>query len=119
MLFPLAITLVLSFYVKRRLLEPVVADFFQYVGYALVLVVALTNWIYGYVRFGQSFGKRFIGLRVVRVDGQPVDYKTAIIRLLGSFVSLLFFGLGFFWMLWDDQQRGWHDKLAKTLVIQD
>lgn len=118
-LFPLAVTLVLAFYVKRRLLEPTVADFFQYVGYALVIAVIAANWIYGYVRFGQSFGKRFIGLRVIRVDGQPMDYKTAVVRLLGYFVSLFVFGLGFVWMLWDDQQRGWHDKLAKTLVIQD
>lgn len=119
MLFPLAVTLVLAFYVKRRLLEPTVADFFQYVGYVLALAVAVTNWVYGYVRFGQSFGKRFIGLRVVCLDGQPLDYKTAIIRLLGSFLSLLVFGLGFLWMLGDDRQRGWHDKLAKTIVIQD
>ena len=118
-LFPLAVTLVLAFYVKRRLLEPTVADFFQYVGYALAIAVICTNWVYGYVRFGQSFGKRFIGLRVVRVDGQPMDYKTAAVRLLGYFVSLFVFGLGFVWMLWDKEQRGWHDKMAKTVVIQD
>ena len=118
-LFPLAVTLVLAFYVKRRLLEPAVADFFQYVGYALVLVVVFANWIYGYVRFGQSFGKRFIGLRLVRVDGQPVDYKTAAVRLLGSLLSLLVFGYGFLRILWDDEQRGWHDKLAGTLVVKD
>lgn len=118
-LFPLAVTLVLAFYVKRRLLEPTVADFFQYVGYVLVMAVIFTNWVYGYVRYGQSFGKRFIGLRVVRVDGQLMDYKTAIIRLFGYILSLSMFALGFIWMLWDDQQRGWHDKLAKTVVIQD
>jgi len=118
-LFPLAVTLVLAFYVKRRLLEPAVADFFQYVGYALVIAVIFANWFYGYVRFGQSFGKRFIGMRVVRVDGKPVDYKTALLRLLGSLLSLLVFGYGFLRILWDDDQRGWHDKIAHTVVIKD
>lgn len=118
-LFPLAVTLVLAFYVKRHLLEPTVADFFQYVGYALVLAVIFANWIYGYVRFGQSFGKRFIGLRLVRVDGQPVDYKTATVRLIGSLLSLLVFGYGFLRILWDDEQRGWHDMLAGTVVVKD
>lgn len=118
-LFPVALTLVLAFYVKRKLLEPTVADFFQYVGYALTAAVIFTNWIYGYVRFGQSFGKRFIGLRLVRIDGQAIDYKTAIVRLLGSVLSLLVFGYGFLRMLWDDEQRGWHDKIAKTIVIRD
>lgn len=115
----MAVTLVLAFYVKRRLLEPDVADFFQYVGYAVVLVVIFANWIYGYVRYGQSFGKRFIGLRLVRLDGQPMDYKTATVRLLGSVLSLLVFGYGFLRILWDDQGRGWHDKLAGTLVVKD
>ncbi|MEO6726514.1 MAG: RDD family protein [Blastocatellia bacterium] len=118
-LFPLAVTLVLAFYVKRRLLEPTVADFFQYVGYALVLAVIFANWIYGYVRFGQSFGKRFIGLRLIRVDGQPVDYKTATVRLIGSLLSVLVFGYGFLRILWDDEQRGWHDMLAGTMVVKD
>lgn len=118
-LFPLAVTLVLAFYMKRRLLEPTVADFFQYVGYALVLAVIFVNWVYGYVRHGQSFGKRFIGLRLVCVNGQPVSYKTAFVRLLGSVISLLVFGYGYLRILWDDKHRGWHDKLAGTLVIKD
>jgi len=118
-LFPLAVTLVLAFYVKRRLLEPTVADFFQYVGYALVLAVIFANWVYGYVRYGQSFGKRFIGLRLVCVDGGPVSYGTAFVRLLGSLLSLLVFGYGYLRILWDDDRRGWHDKLAGTLVVKD
>ena len=119
LLFPLAVTLVLSFYVKRRLMEPAVADFFQYVGYALVISVMIANWVYGYVHYGQSFGKRFIGLRVVRLDGQPINYQTALLRLFGYWLSLLFFGLGLLWLLWDNRHRGWHDMIAKTIVIRD
>jgi len=118
-LFPLAVTLVLAFYVKRRLLEPEVASFFQYVGYALTIAVVFFNWIYSYVRYGQSFGKRFIGLRLVRADGEPVDYQTASVRLLVYLLSTLLAGIGFLWMLWDDRQRGLHDKIAKTLVIRE
>jgi hypothetical protein len=25
-------------------------------------------------------------------------------------------GLGYFWMLWDEQQQTWHDKIAGTTV---
>lgn len=118
-LFPLAVTLVLAFFVKRRLFEPEVGAFFQFVGYALTIAVIFFNWVYSYVRYGQSFGKRFIGLRLVRSDGRPVDYQTAGLRLLYFLLSFLFAGLGFAWMLWDDKQRGLHDKLAGTLVIRD
>lgn len=118
-LFPLSVTLALAFFVKRKLMEPEVGSFFQYVGYALVLAVLFFNWVYSYVRYGQSFGKRFIGLRVVRIDGNPMDYPTALIRLAVYLLSMLLAGLGFAWMLWDKNQRGLHDMIAKTLVIKE
>ena len=119
-LFPLSMTLALAFFVKRKLMEPEVGGFFQYVGYVLVIGVIFFNWVYSYVRYdGQSFGKRFVGLRVIRADGQPMNYQTALIRLLIYLVSMLFAGLGFLWMLWDENQRGLHDKIAKTLVIKE
>ncbi|MDX2040392.1 MAG: RDD family protein [Acidobacteriota bacterium] len=118
-LFPLSVTLVLAFFVKRKLMEPEVGGFFQYVGYALMIAVIYFNWVYSYVRFGQSFGKRFIGLRVIRADRQPLDYQTVGIRLLVYLLSMLFAGLGFLGMLWDDKQRGLHDRLAKTLVVKE
>ncbi|MFN0110910.1 MAG: RDD family protein [Blastocatellia bacterium] len=118
-LFPLSVTLVLAFFVKRKLMEPEVGGFFQYIGYALAVGVIGFNWVYSYVQYGQSFGKRFIGLRVVRADGQPMDYQTACIRLAGFLLSTLFAGLGFLWILWDKDQRGLHDKIAKTLVVKE
>jgi uncharacterized RDD family membrane protein YckC len=118
-LFPLSVTLVLAFFVKRKLMEPEVGGFFQYVGYTLTIAVIYFNWVYSYVRFGQSFGKRFIGLRVIRADGQPLDYKTVGVRLLAYSVSILFAGLGFIGILWDDRQRGLHDRIAKTLVVKE
>jgi uncharacterized RDD family membrane protein YckC len=72
------------------------------------------------VQEGQSFGKRMIGLRVVRLDGAPMDYQTALIRhIIGYPLSLLFFGMGLLWVLWDPKQQGWHDKLAKTIVVKE
>ena len=118
-LFPLSLTLALAFFVKRKLMEPEVGGFLQYAGYALVVGVIFFNWVYSYVRYGQSFGKRFIGLRLIRTDGRPMDYQTALIRLLVYLLSILFAGLGFLWMLWDKDQRGLHDKIAKTLVIKE
>lgn len=118
-LFPLSATLLLAFFVKRKLMEPEVGGFFQYVGYALLIAVIYFNWVYSYVRFGQSFGKRFIGLRVIRADGKPLDYQTAAIRLLVYVVSMLLAGLGFVSMLWDEKQRGLHDKIAKTIVVKE
>ena len=114
-----ALTLVLAVYVKRRWMAPFEADVIVMLGDLATGGVIFINYFYFYVRYGQSFGKRFIGLRVVRTDGEPLDYKTAVLRHLAGYpLSVLFFGLGLLWVLWDGRHQGWHDKLAKTVVVK-
>lgn len=67
---------------------------------------------------GQSAGMRILGIYIVRVDGRPFTIKDAAMRhLVGYPLSTLAFFLGFLWMLWDPRQQGWHDKIARTLVV--
>jgi uncharacterized RDD family membrane protein YckC len=115
-----ALTLVLAVYVKRRLMSPTAATAIEVVGYLATAVVIFFNYLHFYLRRGQSFGKRFIGVRVVRTDGRPLDYQTVVLRhIVGYPLSTLLFGLGIAWMLWDGRRQGWHDKLAKTVVVKE
>jgi len=115
-----AVTLVLAVYVKRRWMAPAAANVIVILGYLATAAVIFFNYIYFCMRRGQSFGKRFIGIRVVRTDGAPMDYQTAVLRhVIGYPLSVLLFGLGIVWMLWDGRRQGWHDKLAKTVVVKD
>jgi uncharacterized RDD family membrane protein YckC len=115
-----AVTLVTAVYVKRRWLAPSAANGIVIFGYLATAAVIFFNFVYFYMRRGQSFGKRFVSIRVIRVDGHPIDYKTALLRhIVGYPLSFLFLGLGVLWAVWDRNQQGWHDKLAKTVVIND
>jgi uncharacterized RDD family membrane protein YckC len=115
-----AVTLVLAVYVKRRWLAPAGANAIVIGGYLATAAVVFFNYVYFYMRRGQSFGKRFVGIRVMRVDGHPIDYRTALLRhVVGYPLSFLFLGLGLIWVVWDRNQQGWHDKLAKTIVVND
>ena len=67
---------------------------------------------------GTTIGGIVFGLQVVRADGRPVDWSTAIVRALSCFLSLMVVGLGFIWIAFDDQRQGWHDKIAGTLVVR-
>jgi uncharacterized RDD family membrane protein YckC len=58
------------------------------------------------------------GLKVVRRDGRPLDWPTAVVRALGCFPSLMVAGLGFIWVAFDDEQQSWHDKIAGTIVVR-
>ena len=67
---------------------------------------------------GQSAGMRILGIYIVRVDGRPFTLKDAVMRhLVGYPLSTVAFFLGFLWILWDPRQQGWHDKIARTIVV--
>lgn len=66
---------------------------------------------------GQTPGKMFMGLKVVRVDGGEVSFGLAFLRLIGYGLSLLPLGLGFFWTIIDREKCAWHDHVAATRVI--
>jgi uncharacterized RDD family membrane protein YckC len=115
-----ALTLVTAVYIKRQWQAPGVAGGIVIVGYLAAAALIFFNFGYLYVLDGRSFGKRLIGIRVVRTDGRPLDYQTALLRhLVGYPLSVLCLMLGALWALWDPKQQTWHDKLAKTIVIRD
>jgi uncharacterized RDD family membrane protein YckC len=67
---------------------------------------------------GTTIGGIVCGLLVVRLDGRPIDWATAIVRALGCFLSLAVAGLGFLWIVFDDGHQAWHDKIAGTVVVR-
>jgi uncharacterized RDD family membrane protein YckC len=68
---------------------------------------------------GQTIGKKIMKIKVVREDGKPLDYPTAIIRYIGYIISTIPLFLGYLWVIWDDKKQGFHDKLARTLVVKE
>ncbi len=77
--------------------------------------------VYGAVMWklkGTTIGGIVCGLKVTRVDGRDIDWATAIVRSLGCFLSLVVAGLGFIWVVIDDEKQSWHDKIAGTTVVR-
>jgi uncharacterized RDD family membrane protein YckC/cytoskeletal protein CcmA (bactofilin family) len=57
-------------------------------------------------------------LKLVRLDGRPITWETAIVRAAGCFISLIALGLGFIWVVFDKEGQSWHDKIAGTTVVR-
>lgn len=84
---------------------------------AATAIFVVVYFIFFWTTIGQTPGKYILGLRVVSHDGKRLKLLQAALRYLGYYLSGLPFGFGFFWILIDDQRRGWHDRLAGTCVI--
>jgi uncharacterized RDD family membrane protein YckC len=67
---------------------------------------------------GTTIGGLVCGLKVVRRDGAEINWDTAIVRALGCFLSMVVAGLGFLWIVFDEERQAWHDKIAGTLVVR-
>jgi uncharacterized RDD family membrane protein YckC/cytoskeletal protein CcmA (bactofilin family) len=67
---------------------------------------------------GATIGGIIFGIKIVRLDGRPSDWVTMIVRALACFLSLVVVGLGFFWIAFDPEKQGWHDKIAGTVAVR-
>jgi uncharacterized RDD family membrane protein YckC len=79
--------------------------------YALYAVLALHL-------FGRTVGMSVLRLRVVDAAGGPLRLRQVAVRWVGSIVSALPAGLGYFWLIFDREQRTWHDRWSGTWVIR-
>jgi len=67
---------------------------------------------------GQTPGKRLLGLRVVRLDGEPLTLWGSFERF-GGYAAGLATGLfGFAQVYWDPNRQAIQDRIAQTVVIR-
>jgi uncharacterized RDD family membrane protein YckC len=83
-----------------------------------LLIGAAYHWYFLTRQDGQTPGKRIMKIRVVKVDGTPIDDATAIIRYLGYYISSAIFGLGWLLALFDENRQTLHDKVVSTYVVK-
>lgn len=115
--------------------------------WAITVLINILYWVILTGKFGATLGKMALGIKVVKDDLQPVTYRGAFVReFLGKnlLYSAIFFGawlaffwflwsyknpfsslivfvgfLGYLWVSWDKRKQGWHDKIARTVVIKE
>jgi uncharacterized RDD family membrane protein YckC len=91
----------------------------------VTLVIFCINWGY-YAIFealwkGQTPGKRWAGIRVIKQTGRPINAFEAIARNLVRFVDFLpgFYGIGVLTMLLNAKNRRLGDYVAGTIVVHE
>jgi uncharacterized RDD family membrane protein YckC len=88
---------------------PILTSFFIYVGY-FVFFEALWQ--------GQTPGKRYVKIRVIRDDGRPISLQQSTLRALLRPIDDTFF-IGVFLILLSKREKRLGDYVAGTLVIQE
>ena len=81
-------------------------------AFSLPVAYDIASWLLA----GQTPGKRVMGLRIVRTDGQRLTLGNCVRRIIGYWISAILF-LGYLWVLVDNRRQGFHDKIAGTFVV--
>ncbi len=68
---------------------------------------------------GRTVGKRLLGIRVVRLDGEPLTWWTAFERAGGYAAGFATGLLGFAQIYWDANRQAIHDRIVGTVVVRD
>lgn len=94
----------------------VIGDVWKQLGsglglWSLYFTTLLTLW------GGQTIGKRIMGVRVLRLDGEPIRWWSAFERAGGYAAGVATGLLGFAQILWDRNRQCIHDKIVGTVVV--
>lgn len=84
-------------------------------AYVLIAPALFFGWFW--THGGQTLGMRAWRLRLLDESGRAVDWRQAMVRYLGAWLSLLAAGLGYVWVLVDRDGRAWHDRLSTTRLV--
>ena len=115
----MVVTLPLTYMIYGRI-GPDEGQFFQ--GPADVVInwlipAALIIWLWS--KLQATPGKLAMSARIVDADtGGTPKLSQLVIRYLGYFVSAIPLGLGLIWVGLDRRKQGWHDKMARTVVVR-
>ena len=106
--------------VGAYVLDAILVFLTLFIGYLIWWLIVLGR--------GQTPGKQLLGIRVVRADGTPSDWGWTFLRefgvkfiVVGVVGSVVFFAwlVDSLWAFWDKDHQALHDKIMKTVVIDD
>ncbi len=78
---------------------------------AATLVIFVITQVVFIGTIGGSIGHRLLGMRLLTIDGAQLSWGKVIVRtlLLAVVIPAL---------VWDSDQRGFHDKVAGTVLVR-
>jgi hypothetical protein len=84
---------------------------FGWAALYMTVLLSMTN--------GQTLGKKLLGIRVLRLDGQRLNWWMAFERSGGYAAGFATGLLGFAQIFWDANRQAIHDRIMRTVVVRE
>jgi uncharacterized RDD family membrane protein YckC len=84
-------------------------------NFIILGMIFIASW----QRFSCTPGKWLMRMRIVDEKTlQKPTFKQFLIRYAAYIISTIPLTIGFIWVMWSSKRQGWHDIIAKTVVIK-
>lgn len=98
--------------------EHALGGVWQLPTFIAMLLVCAHFFAFFWVRNRQTLAMQAWRIEVVDdYSGKNISWKQAYIRILGAFVSMACFGLGYLWVFIDKDKKSWHDHASGTRLV--
>lgn len=81
-----------------------------------VTVLLMLYFLWCWLNGGQTLPMKTWKLRITSQDGFRLRPAQALLRYLAAWPSILFFGAGLFWAVFDKDRQFFHDRIAGTWI---
>lgn len=104
-----------TFFEAKTLEEMILLTNKFFLEYMAVKIVYQAFFV---MQYGATLGKLLVKIKVVEIKTlQKPNVIIALNRAIVRVISEMLFYLGFLWGVLDPSRQAWHDKSAKTLVV--
>ena len=91
----------------------------SYLGDALIILTLYLYFAGSWVRRGQTMPMRAWRFRVVTRQNNKLTWTHSLLRFILAASGIAFFGVTFFWAIFDREGLFLHDRLAGTQLVSE
>lgn len=83
-----------------------------------LFLVTFTFFMLFWTRSGQTIGMMAWKIRIQTEQGQAISGMQALLRFFCAALSAACLGLGYWWMLFNEDKLTWHDRYSDSRVVE-
>jgi uncharacterized RDD family membrane protein YckC len=103
--------------IYRAVLGDPHTDFEQHLFFIYSWVIAGFYFVFCWVKSGQTLAMQTWRIQLLGFNGKPLSLEQAVKRYVIASFSLMFFGLGFLWAIFDREGLYLHDRFIGGLLV--
>ena len=81
------------------------------------LMVIFAFFILFWRKSGQTLGMQAWRIKLITDSGEPLSWRSVILRVVGAFIAALPFAAGYLWRYVRPHRLYWHDSLSGTRLV--